>query len=194
MTSQKGVGSVLFAIGPSPEFTEDSEMTEREDNTTDREAGVDPFVELLAPVPLNLLRDAYKSFGAGEFALGSMAWEVFRHLDELRLDRPVRVWIYASHHEDQPVPVSATWTARYLRTVEAVYGGAHPESGTYRSPLARPEDGLSYWAVYWHVDQLRELPSEERRPVAKMQGLDKRLPYGHRFEPHGPILIEPVGP
>ena len=148
-------------------------------------------VELLAPVPLDLLEDARRTFSGGEFALGSRAWEVFRRLDDLAAGMPVRVWIYASHNPDQPHPLSATWTARYLRTVESV-GGAHPESDWYRSPLAQTEDDLGHWAVYWHVDSLRELAPDERREVARMRGHGRPKPYGHPFEPEGPTLIEPA--
>lgn len=148
-------------------------------------------VELLAPVPLDLLEEARDTFAGAEFALGSRAWEVFRRLDDLAGGTPVRVWIYASHHPDQPHPISATWTARYLRTVESV-GGAHPDSAHYRSPKAGPEDDLTYWAVYWHVDRLRELTPDERRPVADMRGHSRPKPYGHPFEPEGPTLIEPA--
>jgi len=153
---------------------------------------VDPAVELLAPVPLDLLRDARDELGASEVALGSRAWEVFRRLDGLRSDRPVRVWIYASHNPAQPVPPSATWSALYMRQVESI-GGAHPQSARYRSTLARPEDGIAFWAIYWHVVELTELPPNRYRPVAEMQGLGQRRPYGHPFEPEGPMLIEPVG-
>ena len=152
---------------------------------------VDPFVELLAPVPLDLLRDGLAFARDGELALGSRAWEVFRRLDEIRAGRPVRVWIYASHDPERLSVASVTWTARYLRTIES-RGGGHPESERYRSPLARPEDDLGHWAVYWHVDGLRELAPTERRPMANMQGFGQPRPYGHPFEPEGPILIEPV--
>jgi len=55
--------------------------------------GVEPFVELLAPVPLDLLQDGLAFAGDDELALGSRAWGVFRRLDEIRDGRPVRVWI-----------------------------------------------------------------------------------------------------
>jgi hypothetical protein len=50
-------------------------------------------VELLAPVPLDLLQDGLAFAGDDELALGSRAWGVFRRLDEIRDGRPVRVWI-----------------------------------------------------------------------------------------------------
>lgn len=158
---------------------------------TDPEIRVTPIIELLAPVPLDLLQNGLAFAGDGELALGSRAWEVFRHLDEIRDGRPVRVWIYASHNPDQPTARSATWTARYVRTIES-RGGAHPESARYRSPIARPEDDLAYWAVYWHVDGLHELAPADYKSVARMQGYEQPKPYGHPFEPEGPILIEPV--
>lgn len=151
----------------------------------------DPTVELLAPIPLDLLNDAHLELGPGEVALGSRAWEVFRKLDEIRGGHSVRVWIYASHNPAQPVPASATWTARYVRHVESI-GGAHPDSHRYRSAIAQPEDGLGFWAVFWHVTDLEELTPDEWRPISRMQGLGQRRPYGHPFEPEGPMLIEPV--
>ena len=151
----------------------------------------EPTVEVLAPVPLDLLLDARDHFSGRELALGSRAWEVFRRLDAIRTDHAVRVWIYASHNPDQPSPASATWTAYYVRCVDSM-GGAHPDSEHFRSPIARPEDGLAYWAIYWHVEGLRQLEASEYQPVSQMRGLDQRKPYGRPFEPEGPILIEPV--
>ena len=150
---------------------------------------VEATVELLAPVPLDLLVDARDHFGEREFAFGSRAWEVFRRLDLIRSEHAVRVWIYASHNADQPRPVSATWAAYYVRSVDSI-GGAHPDSEHFRSPLARTEDGLGHWAIYWHVEGLRQLDAAEYRPVSRMRGVDQRKPYARPFEPEGPILID----
>jgi hypothetical protein len=53
-------------------------------------------------------------------------------------------------------------------------------------------DNQGWWAIFWHVTELRELRPNERVAVARMTGLGKRRPYGHPFQPEGPMLIEPV--
>ena len=73
---------------------------------------VSSAVELLAPVPADLLQDASAFAGAREVAFGSRAWEVFRQLDAIRGDDPVRVWIYASHDPDRPLPPTAVESSR----------------------------------------------------------------------------------
>ena len=75
---------------------------------------VSSTVELLAPVPADLLLDASEFAGEREVAFGSRAWEVFRELDAIRGGDPVRVWIYASHDPERPLPPTATWTGRYV--------------------------------------------------------------------------------
>lgn len=54
------------------------------------------------------------------------------------------------------------------------------------------DDNQGYWAVFWHVSDLRELADGERREIAAMWPLEGRKPYGRPFEPEGPILIQPV--
>jgi hypothetical protein len=118
---------------------------------------------------------------------------VFGELDRERADRPVRVWIYASWHNDQPVPLSATWTALYVGQVES-RGGAHPDGMRFRPPTTAPyaSDNEGWWAVFWHVSGLRELAVAERREIARMTPWKGGKPYGHPFEPEGPILISPI--
>lgn len=157
-------------------------------------SGVAPTVELLAPVPVEHLRSGLAVLEHEPYlALGSRAWEPFAALDRERADRPVRVWLYASWNDDQPVPLSATWSALYVGHVESK-GGAHPEGMQYRPPTtaAYPDDNEGWWAVFWHVTGLRELSAAERVPIATMTPWKGRKPYGHPFEPEGPILIAPV--
>jgi hypothetical protein len=118
---------------------------------------------------------------------------LFEKLDAIRDDRPVRVWVYASWHDDQPVPLAATWGALYVGHVRGV-GGSHPEGLRFRPPTtaAYSDDNEGWWAVFWHVTDLRELPADERQPISRMQPFEKSKPYGHPFEPEGPILIAPV--
>jgi hypothetical protein len=150
-------------------------------------------VELLAPVPADLLQDASAFANDGEVAFGSRAWEVFRELDFIRGDRPVRVWIYASHDPERPLPPTVTWAARYVRHIESI-GGAHPEGKRYRSERALLEQDIAYWAVYWHVDNLRQLDPSEWRPTSDFRGYGKPAPYQRPFEPEGPLLVEPTRP
>jgi hypothetical protein len=90
------------------------------------------------------------------------------------------------------VPLSATWRGLYVGQVEA-RGGAHPEGLRYRPPTtAQYPDDEGYWAIYWHLADMRELTPEERIPIADMTGWRAKRPYGHPFEPEGPILIKPV--
>jgi hypothetical protein len=156
---------------------------------------VDPSVELLAPVPLEHLQSGLDVLAREPFvALGSRAWQVFRRLDELRAYHPVRVWIYASDNDGQPQPPSATWSGLYVGQVEG-RDGAHPAGMRYRPATTAlyPGDNQGWWAIFWHVAELRELPPNERVAVARMTGFGKKRPYGHPFQPEGPMLIEPVG-
>ncbi len=150
-------------------------------------------VELLAPVPADLLQDASAIAGEREVAFGSRTWEVFRDLDAIRGGDPVRVWIYASHDPEQPLPPTATWTGRYVRHLEST-GGAHPEGDRHRSPKALLEQDIAYWTVYWHVDNLLRLDPSEWRPTSDFQGYGKEAPYKRPFEPEGPLLVEPARP
>jgi hypothetical protein len=159
-------------------------------------AMIEPSVELLAPVPVEHLRSGLQVLEREPFiALGSRAWQVFRELDLQRDDRAVRVLIYASWHEDQPVPLSATWTRLYVGQVEA-NGGAHPEGMRFRPQTTAQYagDNEGYWAIFWHLADLRELAPAERIPVAEMTGWRDKRPYGHPFEPEGPIIIQPIYP
>ena len=65
--------------------------------------------------------------------------------------------------------------------------GAHPEGMKYR-PLSNDNGG--HWAVFWEVEDLQQLPKEQRIASASLTGFGKKKPYGHAFRPEGPLLIE----
>jgi hypothetical protein len=148
-------------------------------------------VALLAPVPhVHLLDGKIVAEIQGRVAFGSRAWEVFRKLDTLRYGQPVDVYIYASHdggHRDFEV----SWHGRYMGFVESD-NGAHPAGMRYRPPStgAHPADNEGHWAVFWEVEDLRELPAGQRVSISGLTGYEKKKPYGHAFPPEGPQLIE----
>jgi len=147
-------------------------------------------VALLAPVPENLLIDGEQVCVAqGEVAFGSRAYQVFRDLDAERCGEPVDVYIYASHADGKRAAV-ATWTARYVRSVEATPSGRHPEGLGMRPRVGAdaPGENRGHWAVYWHLANLRRMA----RPlqIKDLQGLNASKCYRANFVPERPLRIE----
>lgn len=145
-------------------------------------------VALLAPVPFeHLLDGAEVCAREGRVAFGSRAWEVFRKLDEIRRGLPVDVYIYASHLPEFVRP-EISWHALYVGHVDSV-GGRHPEGMRFRPPSTEKyeDDNVGYWAIFWEVQQLRQLPPDERILTGKFRGLDRQIPYKRNFIPEGPL-------
>ncbi len=150
-----------------------------------------PSAALLTSVPLEHLIDGRDVCSAeGKVAFGSRAWQVFRDLDAIRKGEPVNVYIYASHADD-PFTFEATWQASYTGHVESI-GGAHPAGMRYRPPSTRQyaNDNDGFWAVFWAVELLRELPPKDRIRIEKFCGLGKRRGFTRGFVPEGPLLVE----
>jgi len=148
-------------------------------------------IALLAPVPLEHITDgAIVCRDYGRIAFGSRAWEVFRKLDDLRGGKPVDVYIYASHSPGPP-SFEISWHGRYIGHVESI-NGAHPEGMRFRPPSTGkyPDDNLGHWAVFWEVEELRELSPEECIRTGEFCGFDKRNKYKRNFIPEGPIIVE----
>jgi len=146
---------------------------------------------ILAPVPLAHLQSG-KEVAAqkGFVAFGSMKGELFRQIDERRDGRQVPVLIYPSH-EDEPVKLTfiVSWFGWYVDHVNSV-GGAHPLGMKHRPPTTGQyqSDNMGHWAVFWHVQKLRDLPNAMHRPIGDIQtikgGWRKNAP------PRGPELVE----
>jgi len=148
-------------------------------------------IALLAPVPLqHLVSGADVAKREGRVAFGSRAWEIFRDLDGSRKRLAVDVYIYASHAEGPP-QFEATWHARYTGHVESI-NGAHPAGMRYRpqSTAKYFTDNHGHWAVFWEVEDLRELPRAKRIRLADLTGFGKKRTYGKGFVPEGPLIIE----
>ena len=81
-----------------------------------------------------------------------------------------------------------SWWGWYVGHSESK-GGAHKEGMLHRPPTtgAYSTDNSGHWAVFWHVQGLRELPAEKRLPIGKVpttkSGWRKTAP------PRGPELV-----
>ena len=147
-------------------------------------------IALLAPVPLVHLQDGLEICKSkGKVAFGSRAWEVFRELDTLRAGGEVPVLIYASM-TDSDGPAVVSWQAQYIGQVDSK-NGAHPAGMEYR-PLSTAEntsDNLGWWAIFWEVRGLTEIPEEQRVPVQVIQSRTDQF-YKPSFIPEGPIIVQ----
>ncbi len=147
-------------------------------------------IALLAPVPYeHLVSGLTVCQHEGKVAYGSRAWMVFRQLDDLRDGNPINVYIYVSYNPEGRI-LRATWTARYISHCTS-NDGAHPEGMRYRpqSTEQYEADNRGHWAVFWEVEQLRELPPDDQIPTGEFWGLSRSGPYGRNFVPEGPILV-----
>ncbi|MFL6448804.1 MAG: hypothetical protein ACJ746_14105 [Bryobacteraceae bacterium] len=117
-------------------------------------------VALLAPVPIEHLKDGQiTAKREGRVAYGSRAWELFRNLDAVRNGSEVDAYIYASHQGGE-VDFEVTWKAKYVGHMESEIG-AHPHGMRYRPPSTAnySSDNSGYWAVFWEIKDLHQLPS-----------------------------------
>jgi hypothetical protein len=150
---------------------------------------------ILAPVPEIHLLSAMETITKLEHessdetvktAFGSMDFEVFRKVDELRGDRSVEVLIYASNSDaDQPLNSQASWHGTYIGHVNS-RNGRYPGKAKFR-PSSTATDKPT-WAVFWEVQDLKPLPSPVK--MASLKGLGKKSYYNSRFIPESPLLIE----
>ena len=149
-------------------------------------------VALLAPIPKEHLeagRETVKT--EGKVAFGSMKWETFRKLDELRVGMPVDVYIYESDGSGK-FNSNASWRGRYVGHKDSEFGAPPTAIRPFRpqSTLKYEGDNQGHWAVFWVLDSLEPAPPKEQIWVGELTGYEKEKAYGHSFSPEGPILIE----
>lgn len=149
-----------------------------------------PAFSLLAPVPLeHLLSAAAICEAEGKVAFGSTAREVFRKLDVERNGTPVEVYIYASG-DSGSTKTEASWRGRYIGHIEGK-NGAHPDGTRFRPPSTtkNPADNKGHWAVFWELDQLKQLEPGGRIPTGAFIGHKSGKKYAKNFVPKGPVIV-----
>lgn len=152
-----------------------------------------PNIALLAPVPYEHLESGKPICDKeGKVAFGSMAWEVFRELDKERNGASVNVYIYASDSPNSE-ELEVSWIGRYIGHVESK-NGTHPDGMRFRPPSTakNPGDNKGHWAVFWELDELRELEPSECKPTGAFTGYKSKKQYKKNVVPRGPLLINQV--
>jgi hypothetical protein len=144
----------------------------------------DVHFAILAPVPLEHLKSGLAvCHEQGSVAFGTMKWELFRQIDELREGSRVAALIYPSHEENLPAKDSfiVTWFGWYTHFRDSK--DAMNSDAMLRPPPTKT-DGR--WAIFWHVAGLRELPKSKQLPIKKIQGFKG---WRKNPPPRGPELV-----
>ena len=145
---------------------------------------------ILAPVPLEHLETGQAiAEQTGFVAFGSRKFELFREVDRRRQGELVPILIYPSREED-PAKASyqVSWIGWYIGSEES-QNGRHSAGMEHRPPSTGDyqSDNRGYWAVFWHVRHLVQLPPANRFLISRFQtvkgGWRKNAP------PHGPELV-----
>jgi hypothetical protein len=140
-------------------------------------------IALLAPVPFVHLKSAIQADRPDrQVAFATKEWELFNKLDGSRAGMPVDVYIYESHPEGS-FEGKATWHARYVRL----------ETDRHKAKAYRPESTETdtfEGEVYWIVELLRRMESNEHIPVTDFVAFGSSKPYAKSFPPHRPLLVQ----
>jgi hypothetical protein len=147
---------------------------------------------ILAPVPILLLESGYTvAQERGYVSFGSQRWDLFREIEELRNEERVPVLIYPSYDENTSKwAYEVEWVGWYIGCVEDVDEKHQDEVEGHRPPptAQHSQDNAYGWAVFWRVEDLQPLPSEEALAVSKLFSYKT----GNRHKnaaPRGPELI-----
>lgn len=142
---------------------------------------------ILAPVPeYHLVSGLETCRTEGEVAFGSMAFELFRKIDEIREEKVVDMFLYASHSQgDRPLYPEVTWQAVYVRHVTS-RNGRYPGGKRFR-PASTVTDKPN-WAIFWVVRELEPLSAPI--PIQTLRGFEKKEDFSERFFPEGPLVID----
>lgn len=147
---------------------------------------------ILAPVPdEHLVSGSDVLANEGFVAFGSLKWELFPEIDQLRGDKPVPMLIYPSYeHEAAKISYVIKWTGWYVGHVRSV-AGAHPDGMRYRPETAKnyPNDLSGYWAIFWHVAELQKLPEAKHKSIASLHSYKTAKFWKAGHAPRGPEIV-----
>ncbi len=144
-----------------------------------------PEIHLLSGVEtIAKLKD--ESSDEVKIAFGSMAFELFRQIDQLRNNKAVEMFIYASNPAgDQPLNSKVSWQGLYIGHSPS-RNGRYSGKARFRPPSTATDKPT--WAIFWELQELHPLSSPIA--IASLKGLGKKSNLTSRFIPEDPLLIE----
>ena len=149
---------------------------------------------ILAPVPEEHLASGESvANDSGYVSFGSMKWELFRAVDELRSGERVPVLIYPSHEEVViKLAFQVAWTGWYLGHVSSYADKHFDETNGHRPPTTAKYKALGdhagEWAVFWRVEGLRRLPEAQCIPIRDLESY-KTGYWRKNAPPRGPEIV-----
>ena len=146
---------------------------------------------ILTSVPLeHLVSGASVANETGFVAYGSKKWDFFRRVDELRNGAPVPVLIYPSYQVAGVRPsFKVSWVGNYIGSEESG-NGQHSSGLLHRPPstFKYSTDNNGHWAVFWHVQGLKELEPVHQINISDIMTIAGK--YRKGAPPRGPEMIE----
>jgi len=141
---------------------------------------------LLTPVPeIHLVEGLEVCRRRGKVAFGSQAWAVFDELDNIA-GPGASVLIYASMTSRLGAPAIG-WTGKYQQYVTS-RAGSHPARARFRPASCKDEDASGYWAGFYEITDLRELPDDECFLIRSLRAKGGSS-FNDEFIPRGPVIL-----
>lgn len=146
---------------------------------------------ILAPVPVFHLESGAKvAEEKGYVSFGSMKWQLFREVDQLRGEEDVPVLLYPSHEYDEAkLTFQVSWSGWYIGHVDDPLSKRGDEKSGHRPPTTTgPQDHAGDWAVFWRVRDLTQLQPERRILIKDLESFKSEY-WLKNAPPRGPVLV-----
>jgi hypothetical protein len=148
---------------------------------------------ILAPVPREHLDSALEVLRDHDYvSFGSMKWDLFRQVDDLRTGEDVPVLIYPSHEsEEVRTTFEVSWIGWYIGHTDDTMEKRHDEVCGHRPPSTRKykEDDAYGWAVFWRVTDLQMLPPGSHIAISDIESHVRPGYWRKNSAPYGPELV-----
>ena len=148
---------------------------------------------ILAPVPLEHLESGLTvAKETGYVSFGSMKWDLFRKVDDLRYGVKVPTLIYPSHEGvAAKLTFKVGWAGWYIGHVQESSEMLLDEE-SHRPPTTvkyqSTGDSATGWAIFWRLEGLQQLPENQHVEIRQLASYKTGF-WRKNFPPYGPEII-----